>query len=104
MRATLISRYGHERAILVNLSEHGCCIEVEILPHGDDLIVRWQQFEAHGQVAWVDENRIGVRFFQPISFDWLIETRLLNETSGKLCHLVESREIARAWVEGKRLI
>jgi PilZ domain len=104
MRARLISRYGEERAVLLNLSQRGCCIEVDDPIQRGDLIVRWHHFEAHGEITWIDKSRIGVRFSQPISYECLIETRLLNETTGKICATTESKEAARAWVEGKRLL
>jgi hypothetical protein len=104
MRVRLISRYGDERAVMANLSQHGCCIEMQEPLVQGQLIVRWQHFEAHGEISWVEENRIGVRFYQAIPYEWLVETRQLNETTGKMCVVTENKEAARAWAEGKRML
>jgi hypothetical protein len=78
LRARLISKYGEERVVLVNLSQHGCCVEIQDPPATGDVVLRWDQFEAHGEIAWRASKRIGIRFFRAIPYEWLIATRQLS--------------------------
>jgi hypothetical protein len=81
LRARLISKYGEERVVLVNLSQRGCCVEMQDPPERGDVVLRWDQFEAHGEIVWRAPKRIGIRFLRAIRYEWLIATRQLSGTA-----------------------
>ena len=104
LRARLISKFAEDRAVLLNLSQRGCCL-VGSPPEGSKLIILcWEGFEAFGDVVWSMEGRIGIRFERPVPYEWVLATREAAATASPVCEIHDARESARAWAEGKRLV
>lgn len=104
LRAKLVSREGDERVRLVNLSTHGACTEHPHRLTGGDLVLKWLQFEAAGVISWAADNYIGIRFHEPIPYEWVLATRLSNQGESIERKIDEARRSAREWVEGQRAI
>ena len=104
LRARLISKFAEDRVVLLNLSQRGCCLEAS-QPGGSKLIIlRWEGFEAFGEIVWAMDRRIGIRFERPVPYEWVLATREVAEAAAPICEIHDARESARAWAEGKRLV
>lgn len=103
LRVSLVSKYGEDRAVLVNLSCSGACIEWSDPPAKlGDLVLRWGEFEAYGEMAWLRGHRVGIHFENAIPYEWVLRTRELTDDTGP--SIQEIREAARIWVQGERAI
>ena len=93
---------GEDRVVLVNLSQRGCCVEAaEALGIGS-VLLQWEGFEAFGENVWADGGLIGIRFDQPIPYEWVLATREAASTAPPVGAFHDARISAKAWVEGKR--
>lgn len=104
LRARLISRMSDDRVVLINLSQRGCCVEIREAIIGGDAILKWESYEAYGAVAWQAGPRLGLMFDRPISYDWVLATRLVDAQTAPVSNILEARLQAKAWSEGQRHI
>lgn len=104
LRARLVSRLGEERCILLNLSQQGACANVSEDFIAQDVILKWEQFEAFGQIVWRDGGRVGIRFDQTLPYEWVLATREADANTAPICDVVDARQAAKAWSEGQRFV
>lgn len=100
----LISKYREERVVLVNLSQRGCCVEVQDPPAAGDVVLRWEQFDAHGEISWRTSGLIGIRFSRAVPYEWIIATRQLGKSTLPPFVADERHLYAKALAEGKRFV
>lgn len=95
------TRTDTSRVILIDLSTTGARLLAENLPKaGTEAVLRWDKYEAFGEIVWVEGVHCGVSFFDPIPEQDVLATRELNDAA----RLPQDRELlrqaARHWVEG----
>ncbi|SDC47316.1 PilZ domain-containing protein [Sphingomonas sp. YR710] len=67
LAATLHSVHGETGGVLLDVSEGGALLNASPpLPPGCKLLLERQNFEVPGTVRWVEGNRFGVQFDEPI--------------------------------------
>ena len=93
---------SEERVVLVNLSQRGCCVEAAEPLGTTNVVLQWEGFEAFGENVWADAGLIGIRFEQPIPYEWVLATREAAASAPPVGSLQDARLTAKAWVEGKR--
>lgn len=70
LAATLHSVHGEMDGVLLDLSEGGALVNASPpLPAGCKLLLERQNLEVPGTVRWVEGNRFGVQFDEPITPD-----------------------------------
>lgn len=104
LRAKLVSREDEERVRLVNLSTHGASTEHPGRLSGGDLVLKWLQFDAVGVITWTAGNYVGIKFLEPIPYEWVLATRLSNQGEKIERRIDEARRSALEWVEGQRAV
>lgn len=104
LRARLISRLGEERCVLLNLSQQGACTNVSDEFIGQDVILKWEQFEAYGRIVWQEGGRVGIRFERTLPYEWVLATREADASAAPVCNVFEARQSAKAWSEGQRFV
>lgn len=74
--AVLTTRDGTRRVLLEDLSARGARISGDI-PYntGEEAVLQWSRFEAHGAVWWFGEDDCGLHFFEPVPVEHLLATR-----------------------------
>src|SRR5690606_26201902 len=95
--AQLLSLHGRSRVTLLDLSESGARIRYDGQPV-IDVVLEWLGYEAFGRVVRHSGRELGVRFDEPISQAWVLDTREL------LPALAQGEDqltrFAREWVRG----
>lgn len=70
LRATLYSVHGELNGVLLDVSEGGAMLNASPpLPIGCKLLLERQNLEVPGIVRWIDGNRFGIQFDEPITED-----------------------------------
>lgn len=68
LAATLISVHGECGSVLLDLSRGGAMLSASPpLPVGCRLLLERQNFEVPGIVRWVEGNRFGIQFEEPLT-------------------------------------
>jgi hypothetical protein len=68
LAATLYSVHGECNGVLLDLSQGGAMVSASPpLPVGCRLLLERQNFEVPGVVRWVEGNRFGIQFEEPLA-------------------------------------
>lgn len=102
--ARLIARQGECRAVLLDLSRHGCRLSYSGFKAKGEVVIQWFNFEAFGEVVREGEGLIGVHFLEPIEEEWLVETRSIDDARHLPSEEGMLREDVRAWVSGEQRV
>jgi hypothetical protein len=88
-------------AILCDLSVGGAQVQLpDPAGVGRQAILAWSNFEAFGTIGWVEGNRCGITFEEPVAPPVLIATRDLNDAQALPDELEMTREAAHGWANG----
>src|SRR5688572_12232765 len=80
IEASLETVLGRSRGYLLNLSCHGAMMQTPSPPQRRaDVVLRCGPLDVMGVVAWVQHERIGIEFDEPIPEDRVIELRRLAD-------------------------
>lgn len=96
--ARLITRDGTQAVRLIDLSQGGAQI---ILSHPEEVragLLTWLDFEAFGEAAWQENDRLGLKFERLLPLTCLVQTRTRAPSVVRAELLGE--DIAQAWVSG----
>lgn len=96
--ARLITLDGTQKVRLIDLSQGGAQL---ILSKPGDIaagLLTWLDFEAFGEAAWHEEDRLGLKFERLLPLPCLVRTREQAPTVVRAELLGE--DIAQAWVSG----
>ena len=104
LRARLISRLGEERCVLFNLAQRGACTSASDDFMGQDVILRWEQFEAYGHIVWREGGRVGMRFDKALPYEWVLATREADANAAPVCDVFDARHSAKEWSEGRQFV
>lgn len=95
------TRTDTTRVILVDLSTTGARILTENPPKlGTEVLLRWDRYEAFGEVVWAEGVHCGIAFFDPIAQEDVFATRELDDAARLPRDRELLRQAARHWVEG----
>ena len=95
------TRTATSRVILADLSISGARILTNDPPKkGTEVLLRWDQFEAFGEVVWTGGVHCGIAFFDPIPEQSVLATRELDDTARLPEDKELVREAVRHWAEG----
>jgi hypothetical protein len=89
-------------AELLDLSYFGGRIACDDPPQpGHDVLIEWGDFDAFGMVVWASLRTCGVRFYEPLKAQVLIDTRDRNDAEPIQSKMENARHDARDFVMGK---
>lgn len=101
LHAKIITIAATHAAILEDISRKGAKLSVDNPPKpGSDAVLRWDEYESFGTIAWVSGTRCGILFGNTLAEATLLATRTLDEVSHAPADMEIDREAAKAWVEG----
>ena len=90
IEASLETVLGRSRGYLLNLSCHGAMVQMPDPPQRRaDVVLRCGPLDVLGIVAWVQQERIGIEFDEPIPEGQVIELRRLADEAVR--HLAHQR-------------
>lgn len=96
--ARLITLDGAQKVRLIDLSQGGAQVILSQTGNVTAGLLTWLDFEAFGELAWHEDDRLGLKFERLLPLSFLVRTR------GQAPSVVRSEllgeDIAQAWVAG----
>ncbi len=90
---------GKQSVRLVNLSQGGAQLILSEPEAAGEGVLTWLDFETFGELAWQDEERVGLTFDRPLPPVCLAETR--RRAPSVLQDEEMGASLAKAWVSGE---
>ena len=97
MRARFITLAGEQLVRLVNLSQNGAQLILSRPENAGAGVLIWLDYEAFGELAWHEEDTIGIVFDDLLRPGTLAQTRLRAPSVVR----EEDARAAQAWVAGE---
>lgn len=97
------SRSEQVQGILADLSLQGARILSNgAFTQGMEVLIRWIDQVAFGEVKWSQHNQCGIAFVEPLALDVILRTRAINDASQLPDDRAMLKQIAAQWVQGSR--
>jgi hypothetical protein len=96
--ARLITLDGTQRVRLIDLSQGGAQLILSEPGNITAGLLSWLDFEAFGETAWHEDDRLGLKFERLLPLTCLVQTR--GQAPSVVRAELLGEDIAQAWVSG----